>query len=68
MIWHQILMNGQQNTLLTPLALMLTLVILGVAVATIAMVTRAFVTAAMRLLAASSVRLGPHFICSPELC
>lgn len=68
MIWHQILMNGQQNTLLTPIALMLSLVLVGVAVATIAIVTRAVVATAVRLLSARTVRLGPHFICSPELC
>lgn len=61
-------MNGQQNTLLTPIALMVTLVLLGVAVTTISMVTQALVTTSMRLVATTAMRLGPHFICSPELC
>ena len=68
MIWHQILMNGQQNTLLAPIALMLTLALLGVAVATLAAITRAIVTTTMRLIATSTIRSGPHFICSPEHC
>ena len=66
MIWHQILMNGQQNTLLTPLALMLALALVGVVITTVATGTRAIVTTTMRLVATSSVRLGPHFICSSE--
>lgn len=68
MIWHQILMNGQQNTLLTPVALMLTLVLIGGAISAVALVTRAIVTATVRLVATRALRLGPHFICSPELC
>ena len=68
MIWHQILMNGQQNTLLSPIALLLTLALIGVAVTTIATVTRAVVTTAMRLVATSTIRSDPHFICSPEHC
>lgn len=68
MIWHQILMNGQQNTLLTPVALMLALALIGVALTTLATLTRAFVATAMRLIATRAVRSGPHFICSPEHC
>ena len=66
MIWHQILMNGQQNTLLPPIALVLTLALIGVAITTIATITRAIVTTSMRLIASRTLRSGPHFICNSE--
>ena len=68
MIWHQMLVNGQQNTLLSLVVILLFLALIGVAVTTIATVTRAVVTTAMRLVATSTIRSDPHFICSPEHC
>ena len=39
---------------------MLTLVLIGVAITTIAIITRAIVTTTMRLIATRTIRLDPH--------
>ena len=60
-------MNGQQNILLTPLNLMLILALVGeVFTPILPVIALVLVATAMRRLATSSARSGPHFICSPE--
>ena len=66
MIWHQILMNGLQNTVLTLIAVMLTLVLLEEAITAIAVITRATGTSAVLRAATATFLSGVHFICNLE--
>ena len=65
MIWHQIFGNGLQSTVLTLIAVVLTLVLAEEAVAAVAVVTRPAGTAALlRTATATTFLLGVHFICN----
>lgn len=55
--------NGRQNTVLTPKALLVTIVLLGVAITTVVTVTRVFVITIMRLATTRTVHSGLYFIC-----
>ena len=64
MIWHQIQWKGLQNTVLTLIAVMLTLVLIEEVIATIAVFTRTAGAAAMLRAASTSFLSGVHFICN----
>ena len=67
MIWHQILWNGLQSTVLALIALMLVLVLIEEVVATItatALVARTTGTTAVLRAASTAFLSGVHFICN----
>ena len=64
MIWHQIFGNGLQSTVLTLVAVMLTLVLAEEAIVTVAVITRTTGTTAMLRTATTTFLLGVHFICN----
>ena len=64
MIWHQILLNGLQNTVLALLAVMLSLVLIEEAITTLAVLTRTAGTATLLRTATTAFLSGVHFICS----
>lgn len=55
-------MNGPQNTALSRIAVMLTLVLLEEATTTLPTTTRVVVTTAMRLAVAATFPLGSYFM------
>ena len=66
MIWHQIRRNGLQSTVLTLVAVMLTLVLVEGAVAPIAVITRTVGTTALLRAGSAAFLSGVHFICRLE--
>ena len=66
MIWHQMLMNGLQSTVLTLLAVMLDLVLTEEAVTFTTVITRIAGTASMLCIATVSFLSGVNFICSQK--
>lgn len=62
MIWHQIQWNGPQSTVLTLIAVMLTLVLAGEAL--IAVITRTVGPTTMLSSATTTFLSGVHFICN----
>ena len=66
MIWLQIFLNGQQNTLLTLVVVMPTLVPLEVVATTIPAITQATAAAMLPLTALATLGLGSAYICRTE--
>ena len=66
MIWHQILWNGLQSTVLTLVAVMLTLVLVEEAVTTVAVIARTTGTPTLLRAATTAFLSGVHFICNLE--
>ena len=64
MIWHQILWNGLQSTVLTLVAAMLVLVLIEEAITTLAVVSRTAGTTTMLRTATAPFLSGVHFICN----
>ena len=64
MIWLQIPENGQQNTVLTLVAVVLALILLEEAVTTLAVITRSSGTTSMLRTATATFLSGVHFICN----
>lgn len=64
MIWHQILGNGLQSTVLALIAIMLSLVLSEEAITTVAVNTRPTGTTAVLRPASTTFLLGVHFICN----
>ena len=64
MIWHQILGSGLQSTVLTLVAVVLTLVLTEEAIMTIAVITRTTGTTALLRAATAAFLSGVHFICN----
>lgn len=67
MIWHQILLNGLQSTVLTLVAVVLSLVLIEEAIlTTIAVVARTTGASTVLSAATTTVLSGVHFICNLE--
>ena len=66
MIWHQIQENGLQSTVLTLVAVMLPLVLLEEAIATMTVGTRTAGAPAMLRTATAAFLSGVHFTCKLE--
>ena len=64
MIWHQILVNGIQSTVLALVAIMLTLVLVEEAVTAVYIIARTAGTATMLRTATAPFLSGVHFICN----
>ena len=62
LIWQETHLNGPQSTSLTRVAVVLTVVLLEEATATIPTATRVVVTAALRLTVTTAFPLGPYFM------
>ena len=64
MLWHQILVNGIQSTVLALVAIMLTLVLVEEAVTAVYIIARTAGTATMLRTATAPFLSGVHFICN----